>query len=344
MPTPISAGAQLPHTLRSLDNEIPVTGGISSVDHNPQQLYSSRVNKMSLSWLKNYITSGDESQKNVATVALKAIEQNALTLGSAKAQTQDKFQYGAQIMDNEGRTCTLLVNLCPDHRNDFDLTSVAIRYLGSNNIVSLRPKQDSAAAATQGLPGKGESSSTAPSNATPNLVSKANSKLVTQLVKTLSPWDQKRSLQTIELKLNKEPSHEHQVLIQSLTKVLLSTSSAEKPACIEKWAATETREHAIQDRDLRTPSERELQEKVMQQLKDPKFSDAYDAISSLLTIKERKIMRSIGVQAERYNSPLLNRVFSGKLPPAEAIQKIKSHIVNLEPHARHQAILDWSNE
>lgn len=307
------------------------------------------------------IVGGSEKEKKLAMLAEQAILGEGLML-SPNQRANSNAQFGIKNGQDP------LVILAKLEGSKYDILSIGLRSeaeplvlprpstavastarhspapLGFSNEMLLRTL-GSAAPTAQRLTEQGESSSAASTDTSSNARLIANNnKIIKQLVTKLNKWDRKDCVGIINEKLKGEPAEKQQILIQDLNKKLSTTLIDKKPECIQQWAAKVTSERIIENRDQRTPHERDLQEKVLQQLKDPDFKEAHDEMCSLLEIDERFKVKDISIVRGYYRSPLYKRVFSGKLPPLEAIQNIKQKFDSVGRQQKYQAILDWGNE
>jgi hypothetical protein len=307
------------------------------------------------------IVGGNEKEKKLAMLAEQAILGEGLML-SPNQRANSNAQFGVKYGQDP------LVIIAKLEGSKYDILSIGLRSeaeplvlprpstavastarhspapLGFSNEMLLRTL-DSAAPTAQRLTEQGESSSAASMDTSSNARLIANNnKIIKQLVTKLNKWDRKNCVGIIDEKLKGEPAEKQQLLLQDLNKKLSNLLTDKKPECIQQWATRTTSERIIEDRDTRKPHERALHEKVLQQLKNPDFRKVHDEMCLLLEPGERAKIKDKGIFYGNYKSPLYKRVFSGKLPPLEAIQNIKQKFDSAGRQQKYQAILDWKNE
>ncbi len=96
---------------------------------------------------------------------------------------------------------------------------------------------------------------------------------------------------------------------------------------------------------MRTDPERELQNALAAQNRNPAFSTPRDEILKMLPPAERRYAMMIGFSSDtRFNSPLYRRVFADSRGPVAAINDIRDLIEPLPEQQRYQAIKDWVSQ
>jgi hypothetical protein len=147
----------------------------------------------------------------------------------------------------------------------------------------------------------------------------------------------------IEGKLRAISSDEQEqfILISALRNQIHGMASADMGNAITTWAQTISVDRAKEGRDLRSATERELQERVSQWKSDPSFNEPLGEVLRMLPYAARRDAASIYVIHGNYSSVLFKRVFKDPRGPVNAINAIRNILVTLNENQRYQAIWNW---
>jgi hypothetical protein len=148
----------------------------------------------------------------------------------------------------------------------------------------------------------------------------------------------------IEGKLRAISSDEQEqfILISALRNQIHGMASADMGNAITTWAQTISVDRAKEGRDLRSATERELQERLFQWKDDPSFGGPLREVLGMLPLSLRQRTSTITVVDGNYGSVLFRRVFKDPRGPVNAINAIRNILVTLNENQRYQAIHNWN--
>jgi len=209
---------------------------------------------------------------------------------------------------------------------------------GENNAMELQVPQQTPVAASSS-----QSQQASAASAQPALTVDVH-KTITTIVKPLLKWDQNPARSQIETKLHQLPENEHKQALLTLNVDLSSKAQTEKPQFIANWTPKSIGQLTAQS-DLRTDSEKQLQDDLALQRRIPAFAQAEENIRNMLPGKigtmERARVFAGHINHKNYYSALWRRIFADPRGPVTAIQDLENHLNGIAEAARYQAILDW---
>lgn len=307
-----------------------------AVQH-PPQLYSSRVNTASLGWLQQHASNPDASARALSQQMLSAISSSALTLGNPASQSATNAQFGTRLRGADNNPVTLIANFRPDGNGNYNLMQAAMRNSQGQQVRLTAPR----AAQPAAVASSSRAASEAVVTATRSAISPASRSRIRSITSGLLRWEKEAAKNQIETRLHNTPADQHVMLLNHLSSQLSTASASTKAGVIAQWSQHSTIERATASHDLRTPLEREMQDRLNAALRDPVFAAAKERICNMLPgdIRDRVIVSSI--QHSNYYSLLYRRVFADSRPPAEAIQALEQHLSRFAEPQCYDAMREW---
>ncbi|KML61799.1 hypothetical protein VL15_04710 [Burkholderia cepacia] len=295
------------------------------------------VNGSSTEWLHAYRDSGDPGERMLAREIASAIQSGTLRLGNPASQSATRSQYGQKLQTTPDDV-TIVANFRLRADGRFDLIAAFMRDSATPNsrvTITARPN-----AADPGTSVERQSSD--PLQPAAPAFSAQVSQGMNRIVNELARWDQRTARTRIETKLRSVPADQQHILLMHLNKQLSGSASNAKPSIIQTWAENTSVDTVIAERDMRTDRERELQNAIATQNRDPRFTKPRDEILAMLSPAERKAAAATSINGRtKYRSPLYFGVFRDSRGPVAAINDIRALIETIPEYQRLQAIVDW---
>ncbi|MCA8003489.1 hypothetical protein [Burkholderia metallica] len=331
----------------------------------PPTLQPGMVSSSSVEGLQPYFNSSNPDERALAAALTSAIQNGSLTLGNPAAQNATRAQYGQRLQTTHGNA-VIVANFRLRGDGRFDLVMAVMRDPNdSSRRVTIAAHQEASISAQAqsnsaplprrnpplapqlpvqhpGNPVAGPSSQPAQPQTTAPVFSTQISRGIRQIVNDLPRWEQSTLRTQIESKLSSMSTDDQRTVLMHLNSQLSGRASTAKPAIIQRWAEMTTVNRAMEGRDLRTDRQRELQDALATQNKNPAFREARDAILAMVPSGIKQRMGRIGItQYGKYHSTLYRRAFADSRGPVAALNDIRALIEPLHELQRYNAIKNW---